>query len=68
MIRIRVEGKPKRNDALYGYGKWLLAEHNPSDGKRGFTTHCIYLVPADVAEEMLAKGAKREEAEEVMPR
>ncbi len=56
MTRIRVEGKPKRNDALYGYGKWLLAEHNPSDGKRGFTTYCIYLAPDDVAIEMLAKG------------
>ncbi len=66
MIRIRVEGRPTQNDALYGYGKWLLGEHNESDGKRGFTTYCIYLVPDDVAAEMIAKGA-REDIQESGP-
>lgn len=60
MTKVRVDDTPMR-----GYGKWMRAEHNPSDGKRGFLSYYIYEVPDDVAVEMIAKGAK-EETEEVM--
>ena len=62
MTRIRIDGKPMRGDPLYGYDKYLLAERNVTDGKRGWTTVRIYLVPEDVAAEMIAKGAKRDSA------
>ncbi len=57
MTRLRVDGKPKRGDPLYGYAKYLPSEYNESHG-RAMTSWCIYEVPDDVAAEMLAKGAK----------
>ncbi len=56
MIRVRVDHKPKRGDLLYGYNEWLLAERYVTDGKRGWSTCCIYEAPDDVAAEMIAKG------------
>ena len=54
MTRVVVDGKPMR-----GYAKWLLHEHNESRG-RVMVSWYVYLVPEDVATEMVAKGAKVE--------
>ena len=56
MNRIRVDGKPMR-----GYSQWLLHEIHDTDGGRSWTSRYIYLVPDDVAAEMLAKGGKVDE-------
>ena len=52
MTRLRVDGKPMR-----GYSMWLLAEYNPSDGRR-MRPYYIYEAPEDVVAEMIAQGAK----------
>jgi len=54
MTRVRVDDKPMR-----GYAKWLLHEHNESQG-RTMVAWLIYEVPDDVAVEMVIKGAKIE--------
>jgi len=52
MTRVRVNDKPMR-----GYAKWLLHEHNESQG-RAMVAWYIYLVPEDVAAEMVTKGGE----------
>ena len=53
MNRLVVYGRPMR-----GYANWLLHEWHDTDGDRGFDSRYFYLVPDDVAAEMLKKGAK----------
>ena len=61
MHRIQVDNAP-----MLGYGKYMLAEYNQSVGRKMVSWY-IYEVTDEVADEMIAKGAKEESRSDTLP-
>lgn len=61
MTTVIVDYKPKRGDPLYGYAtKYPPSETTVSIGRELVTVYA-YTVPDEVADEMIANGATKDE-------